>query len=251
VSTGSSGDGVTPWALHLVSSTCHNERMTSLEPRSLRVAVADDAVLLREGVAQILKAGGHDVVGSFGSAVDLVDRIDAGLQLDAVVLDIRMPPTHTDEGIVALEQLRASGFAAGVLLLSTYAVPSYAVRALGSGGGTGYLLKDRVADSGTLVDAVERVAAGESVVDPEVVSLLVAERTRSDGLDHLTEREREVLTLMAEGRSNSGIAKALVVSLKTVEAHISRILAKLGLEDSPADHRRVLAVVRWLEHTDG
>ncbi|MGK9146271.1 response regulator transcription factor [Plantibacter flavus] len=224
--------------------------MVSEESRALRVAVADDAVLLREGVAQILKANGHEVVASLGSAAELLEQIHGGLAVDAVVLDIRMPPTHTDEGIVALEELRASGFTAGVLLLSTYAVPAYAVRALGSGNGTGYLLKDRVSDSGTLVAAVERVAAGESVVDPEVVSLLVAERTRSDGLDHLTEREREVLTLMAEGRSNSGIASALVVSLKTVEAHISRILAKLGLEDSPADHRRVLAVVRWLEHTD-
>jgi DNA-binding NarL/FixJ family response regulator len=219
-------------------------------PRALRIVVAEDAALLREGLVRILERAGHEVVAAVADAPALLTYA-GNVRPDLVVTDIRMPPTHTDEGIVALEQLRASGFAAGVLLLSTYAVPSYAVRALGSGGGTGYLLKDRVADSGTLVDAVERVAAGESVVDPEVVSLLVAERTRSDGLDHLTEREREVLTLMAEGRSNSGIAKALVVSLKTVEAHISRILAKLGLEDSPADHRRVLAVVRWLEHTDG
>lgn len=217
----------------------------------LRVAVADDAVLLREGVGQILAANGHTIVASVGSADELVPLIEGGLGVDAVVLDIRMPPTHTDEGIVALERLRANGFDGGVLLLSTYAVPSYAVRALGSGNGTGYLLKDRVADPGTLVQAVETVAAGGSVVDPEVVALLVADRGRTDGLDDLTEREREVLTLMAEGRSNSGIASGLLVSLKTVEAHISRILAKLGLEDSPADHRRVLAVIRWLEHRDG
>jgi DNA-binding NarL/FixJ family response regulator len=225
--------------------------MATAQSDVLRVAIADDAVLLREGVGQILAASGHTIAASVGTADELVSLIEGGLEVDAVVLDIRMPPTHTDEGIVALERLRADGFAGGVLLLSTYAVPTYAVRALGSGSGTGYLLKDRVSDSGTLVAAVASVAAGESVVDPEVVSLLVADRTRVDGLDHLTDREKEVLTLMAEGRSNAGIASALVVSLKTVEAHISRILAKLGLEDSPADHRRVLAVIRWLEHSDG
>ena len=174
-------------------------------------------------------------------------RIDAGLQLDAVVLDNRMPPTHTDEGIVALEQLRASGFAAGVLLLSTYAVPSYAVRALGSGGGTGYLLKDRVADSGTLVDAVERVAAGESVVDPEVVSQILVRSRKQDGLAGLSAREREVLEHMASGKSNSAIAATMYLSAGAVEKHISSIFTKFGLSADTTENRRVLAVLRFLD----
>ena len=156
-----------------------------------------------------------------------------------------MPPTHTDEGIVALETLRANGSTVGVLLLSMYATPAYAIRAMSAGGGTGYLLKDRVAEPERLVQAVRTVASGGSVVDSEVVAQLVAQKG-NPSVEVLTPRERDVLTLMAEGKSNSGIASALFLSLKTVETHIGNIMSKLGIDESPTDHRRVLAVLRLL-----
>lgn len=212
----------------------------------LRVAVADDAVLLREGIGQILTAGGIDVVASVSSAEELQAVLGDDKTLDAVVLDIRMPPTHTDEGLLALEQLRASGSSVGVLLLSMYTSPAYAIRAMSAGSGTGYLLKERVADADTLVRAVRTVAGGGSVVDSEVVSLLVAGHSRLTTLDALTDRERDVLTLMAEGKSNVGIATSLHLSLRTVESHIGRIMAKLQVEESNEGHRRVLAVLRFL-----
>ena len=216
------------------------------EPRTLRVAVADDAVLLREGIGQILRAGGMDVVASVDSAEDLLAAVARDPGLDAVVLDIRMPPGHTDEGLRALERLRASGSSVGVLLLSMYTTASYAIRALSAGSGTGYLLKDRVADAGTLVNAVRSVAAGGSVVDPEVVQLLVSARTAAASLDTLSSRERDVIRLMAEGKSNVGIAADLHLSLRTVESHIGHIMSKLDVEDSAEGHRRVLAVLRFL-----
>lgn len=218
----------------------------SIETRSLRVAVADDAVLLREGIGQILRAGGLDIVASVDTAEELLAVVDGDDDLDAVVLDIKMPPTHTDEGLRALEQLRASGSQVGVLLLSMYTTASYAIRAMSAGSGTGYLLKDRVADADTLVNAVRSVAAGGSVVDPEVVQLLVSARSAGVALDTLSSRERDVIRLMAEGKSNAGIASDLHLSLRTVESHIGHIMSKLDVEDSAEGHRRVLAVLRFL-----
>jgi DNA-binding NarL/FixJ family response regulator len=210
------------------------------------VAVADDAVLLREGIGQILRAGGMDVVVSVDTAEELLEAVAADRDIDAIVLDIKMPPTHTDEGLRALEKLRASGSRAGILLLSMYTTASYAIRAMSAGSGTGYLLKDRVADADTLVTAVRTVARGGSVVDPEVVQLLVSARSSQAAVEALSARERDVLRLMAEGRSNVGIAGELHLSLRTVESHIGHIMAKLGVEDSAEGHRRVLAVLRFL-----
>lgn len=218
--------------------------------RALRVAVADDAVLLREGIGQILRAGGVDVVSSVGSAEQLLAVVAADRQIDAVVLDIKMPPSHTDEGLRALEQLRADGSSVGVLLLSMYTTAAYAIRAMSAGSGTGYLLKDRVADAGTLVNAVRSVAAGGSVVDPEVVALLVSGHNGKASLDTLSSREGDVIRLMAEGKSNAGIATDLHLSLRTVETHIGHIMAKLDVEDSAEGHRRVLAVLRFLGRGD-
>ncbi len=218
----------------------------NLDPRPLRVAVADDAVLLREGIGQILRAGGVDVVASVDTAEELLDVVGADEGIDAVVLDIRMPPTHSDEGLRALEELRASGSSVGVLLLSMYTTAAYAIRAMSTGSGTGYLLKDRVADADTLVNAVRTVAAGGSVVDPEVVQLLVSAHGSQEAVESLSARERDVLRLMAEGKSNVGIAAELHLSLRTVESHIGHIMAKLGVEDSAEGHRRVLAVLRFL-----
>jgi DNA-binding NarL/FixJ family response regulator len=196
----------------------------------------------------VLVAGGCEVVGSVGTAGELLRLVDRRPDLDAVVLDIRMPPGFSDEGIAALEIIRARGSRLGVLLLSMYTTSAFAIRAMGAGAGTGYLLKERVADPDVLVRAVKTVASGGSVVDPEVVSLLVAGKSGSaeSSVSSLTEREREVLTLMAEGKSNLGIATALFLSLKTVETHIGNILGKLGIVNSPEDHRRVLAVLRML-----
>ena len=205
-------------------------------------------MLLRQGIESVLVAGGCDVVASVGTADELLAIVDSGEKLDAVVLDIRMPPGFSDEGIVALETLRARGSRVGVLLLSMYTTSAYAIRAMSAGSGTGYLLKERVADPDILVQAVRTVASGGSVVDSEVVSLLVAGQadSHSSRVGELTERERDVLTLMAEGKSNLGIATALFLSLKTVETHIGNILGKLGIDNSPEDHRRVLAVLQLL-----
>lgn len=215
------------------------------EDARLRVAIADDAMLLREGIQKVLEDAGLDIVASVGTADELIDVVAAD-GVDVAVLDIRMPPSHTDEGIVALERLRADGSGIGVLLLSMYATPEYALRVMGAGSGTGYLLKERVSEPQTLVRAVETVAAGGSVVDPEVVEQLVKRSRADDPLARLTERERAVLELMAQGYSNSGIAQALFLGLKTVETHVRSILQKLGLEESPEHHRRVLAVLALL-----
>jgi DNA-binding NarL/FixJ family response regulator len=171
---------------------------------------------------------------------------DADDRIDAVVLDIKMPPTHTDEGLRALETLRASGSEVGVLLLSMYTTAAYAIRAMSAGSGTGYLLKDRVADADTLVTAVRTVAAGGSVVDPEVVQALVSARSTQAAVETLSSREVDVLRLMAEGLSNAGIAAALHLSLRTVESHIGHIMNKLDIEETTEGHRRVLAVLRFL-----
>lgn len=216
------------------------------DSRPLRVAIADDAVLLREGIGQLLRAGGVDVVASVDTAEQLLQLLDADDRVDAVVLDIRMPPTHTDEGLRALESLRAAGSTVGVLLLSMYTTAAFAIRAMSAGSGTGYLLKDRVADGDTLVNAVRTVAGGGSVVDPEVVQLLVSARSSEAAVESLSSREVDVLRLMAEGLSNAGIAAALHLSLRTVESHIGHIMNKLDIEDTTEGHRRVLAVLRFL-----
>jgi DNA-binding NarL/FixJ family response regulator len=206
-------------------------------------------VLLREGIGQILRAGGVEVAASVDTAEQLLDVLaadDAEASVDAVVLDIKMPPTHTDEGLRALETLRASGSEVGVLLLSMYTTASYAIRAMSAGSGTGYLLKDRVADADALVNAVRTVAAGGSVVDPEVVQVLVSARSTEAAVESLSSREVDVLRLMAEGMSNAGIAAALHLSLRTVESHIGHIMNKLDIEETTEGHRRVLAVLRFL-----
>jgi len=211
-----------------------------------RVIIADDAVLMREGVRQLLAAGGCDVVGAARDVESMRALLDEQSDVDVLVLDIRMPPGHRDEGLRALEELRAAGNPIGVLLLSMYASPTLAVRALSAGGATGYLLKERVTDGQALVAAVRTVVSGGTVVDPEVVALLLGSTGRSRLVDALTTREREVLQLMAEGRSNLGIAGVLHLSVKTVETHVEHILDKLGIEPSPEEHRRVLAVLELL-----
>jgi DNA-binding NarL/FixJ family response regulator len=213
--------------------------------QALRVAVADDAMLLREGIGKVLADGGLEVVASVGSGDELVAAVQ-GREVDVAVLDIRMPPDFRDEGIVALERLRAAGSHMGVLLLSMYATPEYAMRAMAAGDGTGYLLKERVSEPDRLVRAVRTVADGGSVVDPEVVELLL-KRPRVDGpVSTLTTRELSVLDCMAQGHSNAGISRALFLGVKTVESHVRSIMQKLGLEESPDNHRRVLAVLAYL-----
>lgn len=214
------------------------------------VVVVDDAVLVREGVRQLLVAGGCDVVAVATDVPELHAALEAHPEADAVVLDIRMPPDHSDEGMRALEELRANGVTTGVLLLSMYASPTLAVRALSAGGATGYLLKDRITDGEALVAAVRTIVSGGTVVDPDVVTLLLGSTGRPRLVDALTPREHEVLQLMAEGRSNLGIAEVLTLSVKTVETHVEHILDKLGIEPSPGEHRRVLAVLELLRAGD-
>jgi DNA-binding NarL/FixJ family response regulator len=211
----------------------------------LRVVVADDSVLLREGLVRVLVEAGHDVVGSFGDADSLLAEVEA-LDPDLAVLDVRMPPTFRDEGVRAALRLRSLVPRTGILLLSQYVEVAYAQELLGSGaGGVGYLLKDRVASLEELVDAIDRIADGGTVLDPEVVAQLIGRR--NDPLATLTPREREVLQLMAEGRTNAAIAEALFIGVGAVEKNVTSIFAKLALEDSGTDHRRVLAVLAWLQ----
>jgi len=211
----------------------------------LRVVVADDSVLLREGLVRVLVEAGHEVVGSFGDADSLLAAVEA-LDPDLAVLDVRMPPTFRDEGVRAAIRLRTLVPRAGILLLSQYVEVAYAQELLGSGtGGVGYLLKDRVASLEELVDAIDRIADGGTVLDPEVVAQLIGRR--NDPLASLTPREREVLQLMAEGRTNAAIAEALFIGVGAVEKNVTSIFGKLALEDSGIDHRRVLAVLAWLQ----
>jgi DNA-binding NarL/FixJ family response regulator len=211
----------------------------------LRVVVADDSVLLREGLVRVLIEAGHEVVGSFGDADSLLAEVVA-LDPDLAVLDVRMPPTFRDEGVRAAIRLRSLVPRAGILLLSQYVEVAYAQELLGSGtGGVGYLLKDRVASLEELVDAIDRIADGGTVLDPEVVAQLIGRR--NDPLASLTPREREVLQLMAEGRTNAAIAEALFIGVGAVEKNVTSIFGKLALEDSGIDHRRVLAVLAWLQ----
>jgi DNA-binding NarL/FixJ family response regulator len=211
-----------------------------------RVVIADDSVLLREGVARLLEEAGFEVVAQSGNAEDLLRHV-AMHKPDVAVVDIRMPPTHTDEGLVAAREIRDRHPDVGVLLLSQYVEPGYAMALLEtSAEGVGYLLKDRVADLEQFGTAVRRVADGGSALDPAVVSELVGRKRADDPLEQLTAREREVLGLMAEGRSNQAIAERLFVTLRAVEKHVTSIFTKLGLPASTDDHRRVLAVLAYL-----
>ena len=215
----------------------------------MRVGLADDSALFRRGLAALLTASGVEVTAQAASGADLLQAVAVDLP-DAVVLDLRMPPSFTDEGLVAAEQLRARYPALGILLLSTYAEVSYAARLLQSGTRhVGYLLKDRVEDSDALLDALRRITAGESVVDPDLVRRLLGRQRITQSVEELTAREREVLQLMAEGRSNAAIGKELFLSPKTVETHIAQVFAKLGLPQSSDDNRRVLAVLTYLRGT--
>ncbi|MGN6324757.1 response regulator [Pseudolysinimonas sp.] len=211
----------------------------------VRVAVADDSVLLREGLVRVLEEAGHEVVGAVGDADSLLVAVPE-LRPELVVLDVRMPPTFRDEGVRAAIELRRREPSIGILLLSQYVEVAYAQELLGAGRGSiGYLLKDRVVSLAELDDAIQRIAAGGTVLDPEVVSQLIGRR--HDPLARLTPRESEVLQLMAEGRTNAGIAAALFIGVGAVEKNVTSIFGKLGLEDSGADHRRVLAVIAWLQ----
>jgi DNA-binding NarL/FixJ family response regulator len=213
----------------------------------MRVVVAEDSVLLREGVARLLQDAGHEVVGQAGDADDLMRKVRAH-KPDVAIVDVRMPPTQTDEGLRAAKEIRSELPGVGVLVLSAYVEPTYAQELLAENAeGLGYLLKDRVSDVGVFADAVQRVGTGGSALDPEVVSVLMGRARDDDPLEQLTPREREVLGLMAEGRSNGAIAEQLVVTDRAVEKHVTSIFGKLGLSAAPEDHRRVLAVLRFLE----
>jgi DNA-binding NarL/FixJ family response regulator/class 3 adenylate cyclase len=213
---------------------------------AIKIALADDSVLLREGLARLLEEAGFEVVAQSGNAEDLLRHV-AMHRPDVAITDIRMPPTQTDEGLRAAQQIRERHPDVGVLVLSQYVEPTYAMELLGqSAEGVGYLLKDRVSDLDEFAAAVRRVAEGGSALDPAVVDQLVGRRRRDDPLEELTAREREVLELMAEGRSNQAIAERLFVTLRAVEKHVTSIFGKLHLPASGDDHRRVLAVLTYL-----
>ncbi len=215
-------------------------------PPALRVVVADDSVLLREGLVRLFDEAGFDTVGAYGDANALLAEVGE-VRPDVAVLDVRMPPTFRDEGVRAAIRLRSEHPGIGVLLLSQYVEGTYAQELLSAGeGGMGYLLKDRITSLDELRDAITRVADGGTVLDPQVVRELLVRRT--DPLASLTPREGEVLQLMAEGRTNSGIASRLVIGVGAVEKNVTAIFQKLGLEDSGNDHRRVLAVLAFLQH---
>ncbi|MFD9427050.1 MULTISPECIES: response regulator transcription factor [unclassified Streptomyces] len=213
----------------------------------MRIVIAEDAAVVREGLVQLLRDRGLDVVAAVGDADALLDAVDAHLP-DVVVADIRMPPTHKDEGLRAALELRLRHPDLGVLLFSQYVETRYADRLAATGmSGFGYLLKDRVVDVADFVDALHRVADGGTALDPEVVTRLLAARRKEDGLSGLTSRERDTLALMAEGRTNAAIAAALGISQRAVEKHTAGIFTKLGLPRTEEGHRRVLAVLRYLD----
>ena len=208
--------------------------------------IADDAMVTREGIARLLEEAGVEVAGQAEEASGLLHRV-AATSPDVAIVDIKMPPTHSDEGIVAAQRIRAEFPDVGVLVLSSYVEPSYALRLLDEHPAKmGYLLKERVFDIAVLVDALRRIAEGETVIDPTIVSRLISRRRLHDPLDTLSKREREVLELVAQGRSNRAIAQALFVTESTVEAHVKQIFTKLALDTGRDSHRRVLAVLAFL-----
>lgn len=212
----------------------------------MRIAIAEDSVILRDGLVELLTSRGHEVVAAVGDG-DALRVSVATMRPDVAVVDIRMPPTHTDEGLRAAIEIRRDHPDVGVLVFSQYVETRYAAELLGSRSDrVGYLLKDRVADVSDFVDALERIAAGGTVLDPEVVTQLLGASRRTDKVEALTGRERTVLGLMAEGRSNAAIAKSLFIGEGSIEKHVTSIFSKLGLPPSDADHRRVLAVLRYL-----
>jgi DNA-binding NarL/FixJ family response regulator len=212
----------------------------------VRVVIADDSILLREGVVRLLEEAGFEVVGQAGDADDLIRKV-AAHKPDVAVVDVRMPPTNTDDGLRAAQKIREEHPETGVLVLSQYVEEAYAMELLSeSAEGVGYLLKDRVADLDRFTDSVRRVGQGGSALDPEVVAALLGRRRQEDPLAELTPREREVLGLMAEGRSNHAIAEQLVVTERAVEKHVTSIFGKLRLQPAAEDHRRVLAVLTYM-----
>jgi DNA-binding NarL/FixJ family response regulator len=216
----------------------------------MRIVIAEDSAVVRAGLVEILADRGHEVLAAVGNAEDLRAAVDEH-RPDVIVVDVRMPPGYTDEGLRAAIAIRRDHPKTGVLVFSQYIETRYAADLLGAASsgaaGVGYLLKDRVADVSEFVEALSRVAAGGTALDPEVVTQLFGAARRADGLGSLTARERDVLGLMAEGRSNGAIAGTLVISERAVEKHVANIFSKLGLAPSDADHRRVLAVLRYLE----
>jgi DNA-binding NarL/FixJ family response regulator len=245
-------DGLVPVAargngLFTARVACDDARtMSPPAPGALRIVIADDSLLVREGTARLLDEAGFEVVGQAGDADELLSLVD-GLRPDVAIIDIRMPPGFTDEGLRAAAAIRERHADVGILVLSHHVEATFALRLLREGArGTGYLLKDRLVDLEDFSDAVRRVARGGSVVDPAVVARLVEQPQARTRLAELTERELEVLALMAEGRSNQAIADRLFVTPKTVEAHIASIFSKLELLPAPDDHRRVLAVLAYL-----
>ncbi len=215
----------------------------------MRVVVGDDVLLMREGIVKVLEEAGHEVVAQAGDVAGILAEV-AMHQPDAAVIDIRMPPTHTTEGLQAAEQIGTTHPGTGILILSQYIEPEYATTLVAEyPEGVGYLLKERIFDPAVLTDALRRIAEGECVIDPTIVSRLMQRRRRRDPLGELTGREREVLALMAEGLSNAAIAARLVVTERTVEAHATQIFSKLGLEPSQQSHRRVLATLAYLQRT--
>ncbi|TDC51518.1 response regulator transcription factor [Jiangella ureilytica] len=213
---------------------------------AIRVVIADDDVLLREGLASLLERSGFEVVAQAGDAPELLDLVRRH-RPELVVVDIRMPPDHSAEGLEAAHAIRRDHPEVAIMVLSAHAEVEHAMQLLASGGGIGYLLKSRVTDVAEFVDTLERVARGASVIDPALVQELVGARRRHDPLAELTDREREVLSLVAEGRSNAGVARRLWVTEGTVEKHVRSILTKLDLPETDEDHRRVLAVLTFLE----
>ena len=220
--------------------------MTTEPGAGLRVVLADDDLLLREGLASLLDRSGFQVVGRAGDATGLAALV-RDTAPDVVIVDIRMPPTHTREGLEAARLIRRESAGTGILVLSAHAEVEHAMELLASGRGIGYLLKSRVTDVAEFLDTLHRIARGGAVVDPALVQELVSARRRNDPLDGLSSREREVLALMAEGRSNAGIARRLWIAEGTVEKHVRSILTKLDLTDTDEDHRRVLAVLTFLD----
>jgi DNA-binding NarL/FixJ family response regulator len=221
--------------------------MPAPAPARLRIVIAEDAAIMRDGLTQTLTRRGHDVVAAVGDAAALLDAV-ASHKPDVAVIDVRMPPTHTDEGLRAARSIRSEHPGVGVLVFSQYVEARSAAELIaGAPAGVGYLLKDRVADVSEFIEAVNRVAHGGTVLDPEVVSQMLGASRRSDSLAALTARERDVLALIAEGRSNTGIAQALVITGGVVEKHIASIFAKLGLAPSDNDNRRVIAAIKYLE----